>query len=208
MSDQILEIAGKAYRRDARGALVPEETIKPADILIDDAVRSIHAYARDLSAQIARFRGHTYDDLGALQSLLAEKYGARVGGQKGNLTLTTFDGLKKVQLQFQDQIEFGPELQAAKALVDECLREWSAESRSEIRALVSRAFQVDKEGKINRSEIFMLLRVEIDDARWQSAMNAVRDSIRVIGSKSYVRFYERHTPDGGWRAITIDLASA
>ena len=39
-------------------------------------------------------------------------------------------------------------------------------------------------------------------------MDAVRDSIRVIGSKSYVRFFEREAPDAAWRPITIDLASA
>ncbi|OYY06769.1 MAG: hypothetical protein B7Y70_16030 [Rhizobiales bacterium 35-68-8] len=44
--------------------------------------------------------------------------------------------------------------------------------------------------------------------RWQEAMRAIRDSIRVIGSKTYYRFYERDTPDGEWRPISIDLARA
>lgn len=201
-------ISGKPYRRDARGAFVPVESIKPMDILIDGEVRKIMDYARDLSAQIARFKGHTFDDIGSLQALVAQEYKATLGGQKGNVTLTSFDGLMKVQVQVQDQIDFGPELQAAKSLVDECLRDWSADSRSEIRALVTRAFQVDKEGKINRAEIFMLLRVEIEDERWKRAMDAVRDSIRIIGSRTYVRFFERDAADGPWRAITIDLANA
>jgi hypothetical protein len=206
--DPVLLVDGQRYRRDARGALMPEESIKPLDLLQDEAVRKIVDFARDLSAQIARFKGHTYDDIGSLQALIAQDYGAKLGGAKGNITLSTFDGLMRVQVQVQDRIEFGPELQAAKALVDECLRDWSADSRDEIRALVTRAFQVDKEGRINRAEIFMLLRVAIDDARWTRAMDAVRDSIRVIGAKTYIRFAERDKPDAPWRAITIDLASA
>ncbi|MBG0809882.1 DUF3164 family protein [Methylosinus sp. H3A] len=201
-------ISGKHYRKDARGAFVPIESIKPLDLLVDGEVRKVIDHARDLSAQIARFKGHTFDDIGSLQALVAQEYGATLGGQKGNVTLTTFDGLMKVQVQVQDQIDFGPELQAAKLLVDECLRDWSAESRSEIRALVTRAFQVDQQGKINRSEIFMLLRVEIEDERWQRGMKAVRDSMRIIGSRTYVRFAERDEPDGPWRSITIDLANA
>jgi hypothetical protein len=201
-------IDDKPYRRDTRGALVPETAIKPMDLLIDEQVRGILAHARELSAQIARFKVHTYDDIGSLQALIAQNYGGKLGGAKGNVSLTSFDGLLKVQVQVQDQIEFGPELQAAKALVDECLREWAADSRDEIRALVTRAFQVDAAGRINRAEIFMLLRVEIDDPRWCRGMDAVRDSIRVIGSKSYVRFFERDKPDGNWRVITIDLANA
>ncbi|MBY6244166.1 DUF3164 family protein, partial [Methylosinus sp. Sm6] len=171
-------------------------------------VRKIIGYARDLSAQIARFRGHTFDDIGSLQALVAQEYQAPLGGAKGNITLTSFDGLMKVQVQVQDQLDFGPELQAAKRLVDECLTDWAADSRAEIRALVTRAFQVDATGKINRAEIFMLLRVEIEDERWARAMQAVRDSIRVIGSKTYVRFAERAAPDAPWRSITIDLAAA
>lgn len=205
----VVTIAGRDYMTDARGALVPLSTVKPIDKLIDEAVRKIIGYAVDLSGQIARFKGHTFGDIGGLGALIEQEYGARLGrGQKGNLTLTSYDGLLQVRIQVQDQIEFGPELQAAKKLVDECLSEWSADSRDEIRAIVTRAFQVDKSGQINRSEIFMLLRVAIEDPRWLRAMDAIHDSMRVIGSKAYVRFARRPTPDAAWRAITIDLAVA
>ena len=123
----IHEVGGKPYRQDTRGALVPESAIKPMDLLQDEQVRKMVGFARDLSGQIARFKGHTYDDIGSLQALIAQEYGAKIGGQKGNITLTSFDGLLKVQVQVQDQIDFGAELQAAKELVDECLREWAAE---------------------------------------------------------------------------------
>ena len=120
----------------------------------------------------------------------------------------TFDGRLKVTVQVADQLAFGAELQAAKKLVDACLSEWSAGSRDELIAIVNRAFSVDKEGQINRAELFMLLRVDIADERWKSAMQAVRDSIRIIGSKTYIRFHERDTAGGGWRPITLDLAAA
>src|SRR3546814_5491270 len=114
---------------DAKANLVPVEAIKPADLLMDETVRKITGFARDLSAQIARFKGHTFEDVNGLQALIAQEYGVTVGGRKGNITLTSFDGCEKVQVQVADLIEFGPELQAAKALVDECLSEWSADSR-------------------------------------------------------------------------------
>jgi len=208
MSDHIHEINGKPHRQDARGAFVPETAIKPQDLLIDDTVRKIMGFARDLNAQITRFRGNTVADIGALQALLDEQYGAKAGGKKGNVTLTTYDGLMQVKVQVQDLLDFGPELQSAKKLVDECLIEWSADSRDELRAIITRAFQVDKEGKINRAEIFQLLRIEIADERWNRAMQAVRDSIRPIGSREYIRFFERDAPDGDWRPVTIDLANA
>lgn len=93
-------------------------------------------------------------------------------------------------------------------MIDECLTGWTAGSGAELQALVNRVFSVDKQGQINRAELFMLLRVESTDERWQRAMDAIRDSIRVIGSRTYVRFYDRPAPGAAWRAVTIDLASA
>lgn len=201
-----IDVNGKPYLHDAKGNLVPVETVKPTDLLMDETVRKITGFARELSAQMARFKGHTFEDVNSLQALFRQEYDAPLGGAKGNITLTTFDGLQRVQVQVADLIEFGPELQAAKALIDECLVDWSADSHAALRALVSRVFSVEKEGHINRAELFMLMRFEIDDERWVRAMKAIRDSIRVIGSKAYVRFYERGAADEPWQTISIDLA--
>ncbi|MGO7018755.1 DUF3164 family protein [Rhizobium leguminosarum] len=193
---------------DAKGNLVPLENMKAEHKLEDEIVRKITAFAEELSAQIARFRGHTMTDLGDLDALLAQEYGAKIGGAKGNRTYQTFDGLMKVQVQISDFVDFGPQLQVAKKLLDECLMEWSADSRPEIRAVITKAFNTEKEGQVNRSEIFMLLRLDIDDPRWQDAMRAIREAMRITGSKEYVRFYKRASVTDGWQAITIDLAKA
>lgn len=204
----MIDVAGEPYLRDAKGCLVPLASVKAADLLMDELVRKILRDARDLSATIAEFKGDVFGGVGALQALIAQNYGATLGGKKGNITLMSFDGCQKVQVQVADLLEFGPELQAAKQLIDACLTEWAVGSAVELRSLVNRVFQVDKEGQINRAELFMLLRVEIADERWVRAMDAIRDSIRVIGSRTYVRFYDRVSPDAPWRAVTIDLAAA
>lgn len=201
-------VNGKRYMPDAKGNLVPIETIRPADRLEDETVRKIMAFADELSAQISRFRGHTMTDLGEFDALLAQEYGTTKGGPKGNRTYQTFDGLMKVSVQVSEFIDFGPQLQVAKKLLDECLIEWAANSRPEIRAIITRAFNTDKEGKVNRAEIFMLLHLEIEDPRWQEAMRAIRDAMRVTGSKEYVRFYRRASVTDRWEAVTIDLAKA
>ena len=54
----------------------------------------------------------------------------------------------------------------------------------------------------------MLLRLDIQDERWLSAMVAIRDAMRVVGSKTYVRCYRRESREGEWQAVTIDLAKA
>jgi hypothetical protein len=206
--DGVTLINGKEYMTDAKGAYVPLAMVKPQHKLEDETVRKIIDFAIDLNAQIARFRGHTMTDLGSLDALIAQEYNAKIGGAKGNRTYQTIDGLMKVQVQVSEQIDFGSELQVAKSIIDECLTEWSADSRAEIQSIITRAFNTDQEGKINRAEIFMLMRHQIADPRWQRAMDAIRDAMRVTGSKEYVRFYTRKKITDAWQAVTIDLAKA
>lgn len=206
--DSQIMVGDKAYIPDATGRLTPVELIPAQAMLEHQMVLKIFGFALALSEQTARFKGHTFEDLGGFDALLMQEYGLTKGGPKGNRTYRTVDGLMEIELRVADQIEFGPELQIAKGLLDECLNEWSAESRPEIRAVVTRAFNTDKEGKINRSEVFMLLRLEIEDERWQSAMRAIRDAIRVVGSKQYLRFRMRKAREEGFSTVSIDLAAA
>lgn len=203
-------VGEKAYMRDPKGALVPVEIIKPQVLLEDELVRKIMGFAIELSDQIARFKGHTMTDLGEFDALLEQEYKfVRRGNRgRGNRSYKTHDGLMEVEVRIQDRIEFGPELQVAKGIVDECLTEWAADSRPEIRAIIADAFDTDTEGKINRSAIYGLLRLDIDDPRWQEAMRAVRDAMRVTGSKNQIYF--RVASDIGLplQAITINLSNA
>lgn len=204
----VIVVGGKKFMADAGGRLVPLDLVKPEHKLEDETVRKIIGHARDLNAQIARFRGHTFDDVNSFVDLLAQQYGGKRGGTKGNVTISSYDGTEKVVIQVQDQLSFGPELQIAKTLVDECITAWSEGSNDNIRALVEHAFQVDKEGKINREALFQLRRLQIDDPQWHAAMTALGDAIRVIGSREYVRFYERSDARAAWRPISINLASS
>ena len=144
--------------------------------------------------------------MSAFKSLLGEKYNVKVGGKKGNITLQSFDGLKKVQIQIGDFISFGPALQVAKDLVDECLQEWSSGARDEIRVIVNQAFDVGKEGKINTQAILQLRRLGITDPKWLKAMEAISDSIRISSSKEYIRFYKRETFSSEWMPLSLDIA--
>lgn len=204
----VIQMDGGPHMRNAKGALEPIEMVGAMDQLEDETVRKIMGYAIALSEQIGRFKEHTFADIGSFDAILAQEYGATKGGVKGNKTLMSFDGTMQVKVQVANYIDFGPQLQIAKELVDECLNEWSADARPEIRAIVTRAFNTEKAGQINRSEIFMLLRLDIKDERWVRAMDAIRDAMRVVGSKTYVRCYRRAHANAAWEPVTIDLAKA
>ena len=96
---------------------------------------------------------------------------------------------------------------AAKALIDECVHAWAEGANDNIKALVNHAFQTDKEGKINTSRVLGLRRLDIRDAKWQQAMQAIADSIQTASTKPYVRFYKRNDVTGEYNSINLDVAA-
>lgn len=199
-------IEGKTYWRDATGTLTPEELVRDIDKERDELVTAWVEKGKALNRQMGEFKDGIFGDIGAFIELSAEKYGAKVGGNKGNVTLFSYDGRYKIQRAINESLQFDERIQAAKILIDECLNEWSEGSRPELKALIERAFNVDKEGNLNTSRILGLRRVDIKDDRWRRAMDAISDSVQVIGSKSYVRMYERVGDSDKYVAIPLDVA--
>ena len=194
------------YMQDAKGALWPIETIREIDRTRDELVHEIVAKARAQSEQLAKFKASVFGDIEAFIQLSGEKYGVAMGGKKGNVSLLSFDGRYKVQRAVSESLAFDERLQIAKELVNECIHLWSEGSRSEIRALINDAFQVDKEGRVNTARILSLRRLEIKDEKWQLAMQAIGESIQVAGSKTYFRVYERVGDTEQYQPISLDIA--
>jgi len=197
----------EGYLKDASGRLVPESLVSEIDKLRDSLVKEIVASAQATSRTLAQFKSQATGDINAFIDLSAEKYGVTLGGQKGNVTLTSLDGQFKVQRAISEKIVFDERLQIAKELVDKCIHKWTEGTNDNIRALVEHAFQTDKEGKISTGRIFSLMKLEIKDPDWECAMHAIRDSIQISGSKSYLRIYQRESDGQDYHPIALDISS-
>lgn len=203
-------VNGKEYMTNADGGLTPLALVKPEDFMEDQMVRKIIGFAKPLSAELSRFKKHTRADIAEFDRLLEAKYGLVKRGRAGagNQKYRTIDGLMTVETRINKLIEFGPQLQIAKGLIDECLNEWTEDGRAEVRGLVTRAFKVDKAGQISKDAVFELFKVESDDQRWISAMEAINAAVRVIGSKEYLHFSFREDHDADWIRISLNIADA
>jgi hypothetical protein len=195
------------YWQDANGNLIPESKVKDIDKLRHQVVTDLCRMAEQHQAGLAAFKAAAMDDVAALVATSMEQYGVKTGGAKGNVTLSSFDGRYKLVRQMQDRIVFGEQLIAAKVLIDECVHTWAEGANDNIRALVNHAFQTDKEGKINTGRVLGLRRLDIKDAKWQDAMQAIADSIRTESTKPYVRFYKRDDTTQDYRPINLDVAA-
>ncbi len=190
---------------NAQGHLVPMANVREIDKLRDSLVREKIEKALVLHAELKKFKQEIMQDMSAFVELSLERYSVKHGGKKGNVTLATYDGKYQLQRQIAEYVTFDEGLQAAKALIDECLKRWTEGSSSEIQALVNYSFEVDKKGCINTNRILALRKVQITDERWQLAMQAIGDSLQIVGSKSYVRLYERDD-DGKMLAISLNIS--
>lgn len=206
VTNEQLEIP-KGYMQDAVGRLVPTKRVSDHDKARDKLVKRLVQQAKRVQAPLAEFKRDAMDAVQTFIEESAKTYNARVGGKKGNVTLYSYDGRLKITRTFAENIYFDERLQASKTLVDECIHQWVKGSRTEIKALVEQAFQTDKQGNISISRIIGLKRLDIQDAKWQQAMQALTDSMQVAGTKPYLRVYERIGDTDAYKAIPLDIAA-
>lgn len=195
------------YMKDASGRLVPTDLVSDIDKQRDELVQEIVSHAQETNRILGLFKNQTMGDIEAFIDLSAEKYGITMGGQKGNVTLMSFDGRLKIQRAISENLTFDERLQVAKKLVDKCIHKWTETAGSEVKALVEHAFQTDKQGNISTGRIFGLMKLDIKDDDWINAMAAIKDSIQVAGSKSYIRIYEREGNSDNYKPISLDIAA-
>ncbi|WP_434777667.1 DUF3164 family protein [Neisseria sp. Ec49-e6-T10] len=195
----------EGYKTDARGNLIPVANIKEIDLVKDDLVIELVKKAKQKTQELAVFKNELMGDIEAFVQLSAEQYDVKLGGIKGNVRLMSFDGKYKVERSISDTLTFDQNLLAAKALIDECLHDWTTDARPELCALINNAFDVDKQGNLNTGRILGLRKLKIDDVRWLKAMKALDDSITIQCSKSYVRVYERNE-QGNYDQINLNVA--
>ncbi|WP_113632191.1 DUF3164 family protein [Pectobacterium peruviense] len=200
------EINKNDYMTDRKGRLVPINQVsdydQEMDAFVNDAIRD----AKLKNDELREFKKKSFDNCYAWLDLVAEKYGRTRGGVKGNVTFSSFDGSKQISIKVQDSLTFGPELQIAKQLIDECVKEWSKGADEKLRAIIDDAFQVDKEGNLSTSRILSLRTVKIEDDRWKKAMEAISESLMVKVSKTYINFREKDE-SGKLINISLDIAA-
>jgi hypothetical protein len=197
----------EGYMEDAKGRLVPREAISEYDLLRDQVVRELIDIGKETRDQMKKTKARIMDEMAALVATAGDKYGVNIGGSKGNVSLTSYDGRFQVKRSISMHLEFDERIRAAKELIDECILEWSQNSCSELKTLVSDAFALDGKGNLSVDRILRLTKLEIDDPKWKKAMDAIRDSLQVVGSKTYFRMYERENPEDPWKPIALDMAA-
>ena len=206
-AQQITQTIPAGYMQNATGHLVPESQVREQDKLRDQIAYDLVEEAEELNARLKAFKNKALKDIADLVQISADKYGANLGGKKGNVTVTTYDGKYKVIRSHAERIAFTEEIEAAKALFDECLMNWSQGGNENMKVVVDRTFRTNSNGQIKTSQVLDLMRAEVDDPLWKKAIEALKDSMQSVGTAVYIRVYQRVGESEQYRQIPLDLAS-
>ena len=148
----------EGYRKNAQGHLVPEDIIPLLDKIRDDLVKDGFKKAEETAAAVAAFRDWAADAARSYMALAEQEYSVSLGGTKGNLTLTSYDGTKRWTLAVSDTLSLeSEEMALAMELINECIAKWSDGSNPGLVTLVQEAFRPGKNGQLSAAKVWPLL---------------------------------------------------
>ncbi|MEM6372346.1 MAG: DUF3164 family protein [Pseudomonadota bacterium] len=193
------------------GSTIPFSKLKPQDQLEHKLVTELCGTAIKLQDELKAFKADALKRLIDGRQMLLDAYQVKKGGKDGNLLLRTACGTLMAKMTVSKQITFGPELEAAKALIFEVVEDQLAQGASPfIQNLVKKVFSPNERGRIDTQGILNLRNEECDDVRWQNAMWAIEEAVIRDCATTYVNFYRCNpnapTKADGEERIALDLA--
>ncbi len=196
------------YMANARGGLDRIENIDEIDKLRDDFVMGVIARASVINKLLRDFKEDTLAEIQAFIQLSANEYKREFGGKKGNVSFISHDGKYKVARANHDFVTFDERMLAAKELFLECARDWASSPNvpNDLVILVEGHFRLNRNGDVSVSEVMRLMQYKIADPRWRTAVEMLKDSIRVQSTVTYLRIFERVGSTDQYKAIPLDIA--
>lgn len=195
------------YMENALGHLVPLANVKEIDQLRNSLVLGIVKDAEAVAEAAAAFKASAYSEILAFRDISAERFGANIGGAKGNIALTSFDGKYRVLLARQDHNVFNEALDIARALIREVIEELTEGINPELRLIIDSAFATNKAGQVSMSRVLGLRQLQISHPKWKQAMEAISESMQIAATKTYIRIYKR-AADGEYKLMALDGSAA
>jgi len=197
------------YRINARGEKVHVDLIKGDEKMKDELVNHLLGEAVAFSGIMSEFKQKAEQKVDEYFTDLMSKYGLNPKGKakKGNITLENFAGTAKVQIAVSDKLVFDEKIQLARMKFDEYFEEVTEGSSEEIKLLITKAFDVDKEGNVDVKKILELRSYNIRHPKWVEGVALIEESKKVVSNKSYIRFYKREDTSRAYEHVSLDMAS-
>lgn len=198
-------VNGKEYCINSTGSMVPIEAVKDIDKLRDGVVLTIAERIKALESYMKEVKAKCMSDIEEFLKISAEQYGVKMGGTKGNVMLTSYDGSVQVILAQANNLVVNEGVNMAKELIDDYLADITSDASPDVRTIVNLAFKV-KQGRMDVKRLMELKQCNIQDERWLKAMEIISDSVTVASTTPCLRLRDR-TAAGVYKTHMLEFST-
>lgn len=195
---------GLIQRHD--GTYVDLNALEPRHQLAHELVCTLFPTATDASDTLTKLKKLALTEMRAYRDVMFSDYGLKVDGKEGGFSLKSACGTQKIELSISKHVSFGPELLAAKELLDQFLNEELEGSSEVVRDIVTDAFKLNSKGRLSTEGILGLRKHNWDSPLARRAMDAIDDAICRDSSTTYIRFYKIDPERKAETLVPLDLA--
>ena len=185
--------------------MVPIEAVKDIDKLRDGVVLTIAERIKALESYMKEGKAKCMSDIEEFLKISAEQYGVKMGGTKGNVMLTSYDGSVQVILAQANNLVVNEGVNMAKELIDDYLADITSDASPDVRTIVNLAFKV-KQGRMDVKRLMELKQCNIQDERWLKAMEIISDSVTVASTTPCLRLRDR-TAAGVYKTHMLEFST-
>ena len=193
---------------DAMGNTVPVRYVSPYDRTRDAVVRRIHARFLKARGSLEKVMRESLQDLDKIAQARGEA-GIEMG-EKGNLQVSSFDGLVTVGLVVRYEIHLDERVKQARDLMLDYARSLAdklgGDDAQALLELIDEAFQSSRTGSLSVSRVLSLMRRDIKAAQWQTAKKLLAESMETRRGKSYLRVESRPDRQHDPVPVRLDIA--
>lgn len=193
---------------DSMGAAVPVRHVSKYDRTRDAIVRRIYARFVKARGQLEKVMAESLADLEKVAKARGDA-GIELA-EKGNLQVSSFDGIITVGLNVRYDIHLDERVIRARELMFACARRIATKLNSDeaklLEVLIDEAFQPTRSGALPVARVLSLMRREVNDPEWKEAKKLLADSMETRRGKSYLRVEARPDRQHDPVPIRLDIA--
>lgn len=197
-----LRVTVQKEYRNTKGMMIPANMMTEQNILKDYVATLLVDLAITYNQALENFKHYCFSILTQYRKRMAMINNTEE--PSGGITVTTYDGTKKVESYWHEFTDYGEGLKQAKELMGNVISEGSQEMDSILQKIFLDAFSLNK-GQISVTKILNLCSYQVNDDRWRKAVDIIRSDSNLRTRKEYIRFQLRKK-GGEWETIYIDIA--
>lgn len=194
--------------QDHNGYEIPLASVAKIELQKDKIARKMADKFKKMSLLLTNLKDEAFDDADKIYESQLRAYeidGKNTEKMKGNFTFYSYDKSIKIEVNIGQRLEFDDKINLAKAEIDAYLEEITEGQNSDIITIVNHAFTTVR-GKLDHKKILQLFSYKIKNARWEKAMQLLKDSITTNHSKRYIKVSERDS-NGEYQNINVQFSS-